>query len=189
METNHTRLESTSGAPEILEMNGLAEALGFIETPELREIRDLLTEAMLSHSEEEIAVLASQYHELGAIVVGHYQGEAYVRAQIGLMVAMAVARRNAGRIEDYIEDIDDMLEYAENSNNIDIIEVLDRAKVYEVIEILKEIGGDFGFDEETLQEISETLFKEAIETAYSYLTSAGLDADAVLAVFFADPDR
>lgn len=181
METNNSSFESSTSVPEI---NGLAEALGFIETPELSEIRDMLTRAMISQSEQEVTTLASRYRELGESVVEQYQGDEYVRAQIGLSVAMALIRRDAGRTQDYIEDLDDMLMYAENSNSNDIIAVLDRAKVSEVIVVLKELGDEFGFDDETLQEISETSFEEAIELAYGYLTQAGLDADEVLGCFF-----
>jgi hypothetical protein len=42
-------------------------------------------------------------------------------------------------------------------------------------------GEEAGFDEETLEEIATQPFEEAFETAYSYLTQAGLDADIVLA--------
>lgn len=184
METHHTNFESSSDTPETPEIYRLAEALGFVETSELCELRDLLTTAMVTQSTEEVAVLASRYRELGEVVVEQYQGGEYIRAQIGLSVAMAIIRRNAGRTQHYIEDLDDMILYAENSNNLDIVAVLDRAKVHEVIVILKELGEEFGFDEETCQEIAETSFEEAIESAYSYLTQAGLDADDVLECFF-----
>lgn len=42
-------------------------------------------------------------------------------------------------------------------------------------------GEEFGFDAETVEEIAALPFSEAFEIAYSYLTSAEVDADAALA--------
>ncbi len=55
--------------------------------------------------------------------------------------------------------------------------------------ILRSYGDDYGMDEETCQEIAEQPFEEAFETSYSYLTSAGLEADIVLADFIESPEE
>ena len=57
---------------------------------------------------------------------------------------------------------------------------------FEVASILRKLGEDFGFDEETCREVALMPFDDAFEAAYGYLTQAGLDADEVLSSFF-DP--
>jgi hypothetical protein len=52
-----------------------------------------------------------------------------------------------------------------------------------IARILGELGNDYGFDLETVQEIAGLPFEEAFEMAYSYLMQAGLDADTILAQF------
>lgn len=53
----------------------------------------------------------------------------------------------------------------------------------ELAGVLEGLGEEFGFDSETCAEIAGMPFAEAYETAYSYLTSAGLDADTILQRF------
>ncbi|HTE58348.1 MAG TPA: hypothetical protein VK694_06400 [Verrucomicrobiae bacterium] len=43
------------------------------------------------------------------------------------------------------------------------------------------LGEDNGFDDQTCYEILDMPLPEAFETAYSYLTQAGLEADTILA--------
>jgi hypothetical protein len=59
----------------------------------------------------------------------------------------------------------------------------------EIAEVLRGYGEEHGFDAETCEEIAAMPFPEAFETAYSYLTSAGLDADTVLACFMQEPEE
>ena len=47
--------------------------------------------------------------------------------------------------------------------------------------MLRDIGEEAGFDEETCAEIASSSLEEAFEIAYGYLTQAGFDADGVLA--------
>lgn len=58
----------------------------------------------------------------------------------------------------------------------------------EIAGILRGFGEDYGFDPETVEEIAEQSFEEAFETAYGYLTQAGLDADEVLGSFMEQPE-
>jgi hypothetical protein len=52
----------------------------------------------------------------------------------------------------------------------------------EIAEMLgSTFGPDIGFDEETIAELSTKPFEEAFETAYSYLSQAGVDPDVALA--------
>ncbi|MBL8158845.1 hypothetical protein JNJ66_00095 [Candidatus Saccharibacteria bacterium] len=45
----------------------------------------------------------------------------------------------------------------------------------------RELGPDYGFDDETIEEIAALPFEEAFAMAYNYLVQAGADADEVLA--------
>lgn len=52
---------------------------------------------------------------------------------------------------------------------------------------LRGLGEELGFDSETCDEIAEMPFDDAFETAFGYLTQAGLDPEEVL-VDFLEPD-
>ena len=56
--------------------------------------------------------------------------------------------------------------------------------VLDVIARYGYLNEDYGYDQESIAEILNMDFSEALETIYSYLTSVGLDADEVLAEFF-----
>lgn len=58
----------------------------------------------------------------------------------------------------------------------------------ELSKLLLGIGEEFGFDTETCNEIAEQPFEEAFETAYGYITQAGLNADEVLSDFLEQPE-
>jgi hypothetical protein len=51
----------------------------------------------------------------------------------------------------------------------------------EIAWMLSQYGEEAGFDSQTLDELAREPFEEAFETAYSYLTQAGIDADEALA--------
>jgi hypothetical protein len=54
---------------------------------------------------------------------------------------------------------------------------------YRMVNRLSSLGETHGFDDETCYEILAMPFPEGLETAYSYLTRAGLNADTILADF------
>jgi hypothetical protein len=54
---------------------------------------------------------------------------------------------------------------------------------YRMVNRLSTLSEEHGFDDQTCYEILEMPFSEAFETAYGYLTQAGLDADTILADF------
>lgn len=66
-------------------------------------------------------------------------------------------------------------------NNAEKYESLLQSKM--LAETVRLIGEEFGFDDETCDEIAELSFEEAIETTYGYLAQAGFDPDEVLADF------
>lgn len=53
----------------------------------------------------------------------------------------------------------------------------------EIADKLRALGEDWGFDQETCDEIAQLPFGEAFEMAYSYLVQAGFDPDEILADF------
>lgn len=59
----------------------------------------------------------------------------------------------------------------------------------EIADLLRGYGEEQGFDQQTCDEIAEMPFFDAFETAYSYLTQAGLDPDEVLAEFTEEPEE
>lgn len=89
---SHSEADTSS---EVSSIDSLPAILGFVETPELHELKAELVVAMTSGSREEVVLLASRYHEQGALITEQFQGNEYVRAQMGLSVAMAITRRAA----------------------------------------------------------------------------------------------
>ncbi len=67
------------------------------------------------------------------------------------------------------------------------LESLEKSESQEIADILQSFGAEHGFDDETCQEIAVMDFPEAFETAYGYLTQAGLDPDEVLALYMEEP--
>ena len=65
---------------------------------------------------------------------------------------------------------------------------VDLTQSHEIAQLLRSLGEGLGFDEETCNEIANMAFEEAFETAYGYLTQAGLEADEVLADFLNPTD-
>jgi len=59
----------------------------------------------------------------------------------------------------------------------------------EIANKLRDIGEEFGFDEETCDEIAEMEFEDALEAAYGYLMQAGLDADEILSEFMYESEQ
>lgn len=101
----------------------LPQTLGFTETQELSQLRGQLVEAIAVDSEK-IRELATQYHLLAEQVINQHQGENFVKAQIGLIVAMGLIQREGDRIDDYVEQLKDALTYADNMGFKDIVDIL-----------------------------------------------------------------
>ncbi len=105
-------------------------------------------------------------------------------------------RRDAGRTEAFIDDLEEALMYATAQAFTDIIPSLQEALVLalktpieleqciesiEIAVLLRILGEEHGFDTETCDDIGGMTLADAFETAYSYLTQAGLDANEILA--------
>lgn len=174
------------------EIDRLPEQLGFIETDELKLLRVAAQEAYKAGEVEETTELRNHFHLVGEEVVNRLQGEEYTKAQIGLMVSHGTLRRDTGEVNAYIDDLEDAWMYALNMGYEDVISAINSAKSQaeklrlpssEIADVLKGFSEAHGLDIETCAEIASQPFEEAFQTAYSYLTQAGLDADEILARF------
>lgn len=107
-------------------IDALPETLGFVETPELSQLRGQLAE-VIAFGSEEVRELAIRYHSLAEEVVNQREGEDYRKAQIGLIVHMGLIRRDGGRTDHYVEDLEDALTYAWNERLEDTVATLEAA--------------------------------------------------------------
>jgi len=104
----------------------LPEALGFTETPDLRQLRDQVVEATTAGSEE-FRELATRYHLLAIEVVNQYKGIDFAKAQIGLVVRMGLIWRDGGKAKYYLEDLRDALTCTRNEQLENTAVVLEAA--------------------------------------------------------------
>lgn len=122
------RGEHTPSSPEQSEVGNdvdrLPELLGFVETEELSRLRRELTVAITQESAA-ARELTARYLSLGERVVNEYQGESFAKAQIGLSIMVSLIRRDAGRLDDYAQDLEEAYEYADNMGFDDITDALD----------------------------------------------------------------
>lgn len=106
----------------------LPSALEYIETDEMVEMRRTLVESMKAG--EDTKELALRYRLLAERLTD-YDSENASRLRIGMLVSIALIKRDGGRYDDYLEDIDDALVMAEQEGIEDLVlilgEVLDRA--------------------------------------------------------------
>lgn len=93
----------------------LAESLGFRETPELKQLRSaLITNHERGEEPEQLEAIVELYKMLGEAEVEQFQGQDYMKAQIGLIIATARLRQAIGSTELALEDLTDAAEYADN---------------------------------------------------------------------------
>jgi hypothetical protein len=108
-----------------IEIENLPVTLGFVETPELRQLRDEVVQAITAGDEKRAELLA-RYESLAQDVVNqHSDTEHYIKAQIGLIIQIGLIRR-AGEAN-YQNDLEDAAEYAWNARLDDLAAFLDEA--------------------------------------------------------------
>ncbi len=110
-EASENQLEGNN-SPEISveeRLAGIAEELGFKETPELVQARkELKPDDLIDESIRKIVA----YQELGAELVEAEQGAPDPKLQIGLLVAVARLKYASGFYDDYREDMINLMFYA-----------------------------------------------------------------------------
>lgn len=119
---------SQKANPEIMgsePIDDLPGVLGFTETPELSEVRGQLVEALASEVER-VGVLAAHYHLVAEGIVEQHQGAEYIKAQIALIIQIGLIKRDAGKIDGYLEDLKDALDYAWNERLEDVVAILEK---------------------------------------------------------------
>jgi hypothetical protein len=102
-------------------LEALPAALEYIETDEMLEIRHTLVEAMKAGEDTE--ELALRYR-LMAEKLTDYDSENSSRMRIGMLVSIAIMRRDGGRYDAYLEDLDDALAMAEQEYIEDLVLIL-----------------------------------------------------------------
>jgi len=113
-------------APKPTEIQDLPELLGFIETPELGQLRDKVIQAATAGDNEKRIELLTRYELLGQVVVDQYsEREQYVKAQIGMTIQTGLIRRTAG--VDYRKDLEDASEHAWQERLDNLVAILDEA--------------------------------------------------------------
>jgi hypothetical protein len=194
-------------------VSSLPGELGFIENNELIVLRGQIIEAVAADDKERFRELISQYVLEGEKVVEQKQVEDFPKAQIGLIIAKAMVLKAAGKTDYYPSDLHDALTYAEGMGYDEVAEALrdaldklesslimpvseiaimgheEKTPSQKIAGILRELGEELGFDSETCDEVAAMSFEKAFETAYGYVTQAGLDADEILADFTEVPEE
>lgn len=161
----------------------LCEKLGFIETDELRTIREQAIDAASLGETERLGALLFEYQAHAEELVSKLQGGDYMKGQIALIIAKATLHRDTGDLGAFLDDIKDAKEYAFDAYEDEAVAVLERAPSVEIAHILGALGEEFGFDDQTVAEIAAEPYDSAYEIAYGYLLQAGLDADELLNAF------
>lgn len=118
--------DSREGEPLIL-VDQLPEHLGFVETDELSDLNASIMEAMRQSNWTAIKDLKNQYQGLAEEVVGQHEGDAFARAQIGLIVAVGLMWRAAGKLDSYGAELSNAHQYACNMRFDDVAEALEVA--------------------------------------------------------------
>lgn len=95
------------------EASGIPEVLGFAETPELSQIRVEAIAAFNAGDKERYLALITQYSTQAEQLIEQTQGREYHRGQLDLMFSMAKIRRDTGRLQEYLDDLRDALQYAD----------------------------------------------------------------------------
>ncbi len=185
---NNSSPEQLSPNPEVLgdAVDRVAQQLGFIETEELRRIRELAIEVFALGDKERVSAIVLEYQLQAEEWLNRLQGREYDHGQVGLIVARATLSRDMGNLESFLYHIEAAREYADALQEEEVVATLERAPSIEIARILSRYGEEYGFDQTTLEEISAEPYDTAFEMAYGYLTQAGLDADEILAAFMAE---
>lgn len=173
----------TSEAAKDRGIDALCEQLGFIETDELKSLREQAVEAYHSGDTEGVRDALIGYQLLGEELVNGMQGYDYMQGQIGLIVAKATLHRDTGNIGAFLDDIEDAKTYAFNMQEDDVASRLEKVPSSEIARLLTSFGSEYGFDDETCAEIAAEPYSQAFEIAYGYLMQAGFDADEILYEF------
>ncbi|MEX0748958.1 MAG: hypothetical protein WD467_02325 [Candidatus Saccharimonadales bacterium] len=117
-----TKSAFEDGMEEPASIEELPHNLGFIETAELRQRK---AEWLAARDTEYYRQAAITYHELAQDLVDQQSGEARMKAQIGLIIEMGLIRRSMGKMEAYLEDVEDAIVYAQQEGLDEVVAILE----------------------------------------------------------------
>jgi hypothetical protein len=101
----------------ISKLSDLSRELGFVSNQEIEDLLDLAAE----NTEE----LISKWRPLAEAVVERVRGDAWHKAQIGLLVEEARLILQTGKVDEFISSIDDAIFYADQIGLEEIVQDLD----------------------------------------------------------------
>lgn len=165
-----------------LDIDTLPERLGFSETEELAQLRTKLVEAIATGDQEEISKLSLHYHLLGEEVVNRLEGDAFPKGQLGLNLAMALIRRDGGRLDAYIEDLRDALDQCYGLGYQDIAPTIVLEKMHAEGLLEKQQAPETNYDGPSSQEIADAL-QGAIEND-DYEDVVGMEPEEAIGYAF-----
>lgn len=99
----------------------LSVQLGFIESSDMKEVRTQIIDEEGHISSETLSVWRDQAEELVNTI---QDKELFKKAQIGLLVTKALVYLDANMPDEFYEDIDDAIMYAENLGLEEVVERL-----------------------------------------------------------------
>lgn len=107
----------------------LPESLGFIETPELKALKDELIELVVENNWPRFHAVMSQYQKLGESIVERLEGDDFAKGQIGMMVAKGLIWRDGGRNDNFGAELYDAHKYARGMKFDDAVSVIEPAMI------------------------------------------------------------
>lgn len=102
-------------------LQNLAQELGFIETEELKEVKDRFLD---SRDEKKDKAIVDEYHRLAIKQVNQQPDKSLPRAQIGLNIALAAMYRTRGYSADYQISMKNALHYASRAGDYETVNQL-----------------------------------------------------------------
>lgn len=127
MEHQQQSPEASDSTPEAVRAaRELPEALGFIETDQLRQLRAELIAAMQAGTST--VDLATQYRLLAEELVSKQEDDDdFERAKLGLGISIGFMRRDGGREDAYRADMEDAILHAHNMGLDDVVILLEES--------------------------------------------------------------
>jgi hypothetical protein len=110
-----------------MELESLPEVQLFARNERVRAARDHWVAAMFARNPAAGALELDCRLQCEEVVKLVTSLEAGPRAQVGLLIVMALARRAGGRLVEYQNDLQDALTYAFQARQDDLVAVLERA--------------------------------------------------------------
>ena len=181
--------EPSAETQNVIPVEQLPGYLGFVESDEMRSMRVSVVEALASGNHAVIKEQLSRYQELGEAVVEQLQDEAYIRAQIGLIVATSLLWRDAGNPVSYGVELRNALRYAHGMKYADIEPALEAG--YQAVEAEHQASKESDYKGPPTEEIIAVCKREfpvelheELDTLYALPPDEALEEIAALILGF-----